>query len=255
MNSFIQCIVVHKPEDGYKWSHQFQNIHPYIKTMEVFNSWEDALKYVEGGHKVDLVVGSYELTDVYPMIFEKFDRTIPIVFTSIKPFITEKALHLNCLDFINESANMDRLKKCFEKFELLYGQVKSPNTSPIAHETAAVNSSQRSRFLVKSGDKLFQKQLQDVAFFLAEDGQTYLIEMITGNKYLINHKLMDLESELIDQKEFFRINRSIILNIHAIDQIQKYLNSRLKIDLKVDYPDEIIVSREKVTKFKKWVNQ
>ena len=66
---------------------------------------------------------------------------------------------------------------------------------------------------------------------------------------------MDLESELIDQKEFFRINRSIILNIHAIGQIQKYLNSRLKIDLKVDFPDEIIVSREKVTKFKKWVNQ
>jgi len=258
MSSFIQCIVVHKPEEGYKWSHQFQNIHPYIKTMEVFNSWEDALRYVENGNKVDLVVGSYELTDVYPMIFERFDRTIPIVFTSIKPFITEKALQLNCLDFINENANMDRLAKCFEKFQLLYGEVKTPSLSPSTiapNEGGLANSSQKSRFLVKSGDKFFYKQAQDVAFFLAEDGQTYLIEMGTGDKYLINHKLMDLESEFIDHKEFFRINRSIILNIHAIGQIQKYLNSRLKIDLKIDYPDEVIVSREKVTKFKKWVNQ
>ncbi|KEO73590.1 LytR/AlgR family response regulator transcription factor [Anditalea andensis] len=255
MNSFIQCIIVHKPEEGYKWSHHFQNIHPYIKTMEVFNSWEDALKYVDDDNKVDLVVGSYELTDVFPLIFDRFDRTIPVVFTSIKPFITEKALQLNCLDFINESADMARLRKCFDKFQLLYGEVDNPRLSSSTNEQLTSIPSQKSRFLVRSGDRFSYKEPHDVAFFLAEDGQTFIIEMVTGKKYLINHKLMDLENEHIDPKEFFRINRSIILNVHAIGQIQKYLNSRLKIELKVDYPAEIIVSREKVTKFKRWVNQ
>lgn len=255
MSNFINCIIVHKPEEGYKWSHQFQNIHPYIKTMEVFNSWEEALRYVENGNRVDLVVGSYDLTEMHPIIFEKFDQRIPVVFTSMKPFITEKALHLNCLDFINENADAERLKKCFDKYQLLYGSTEDQKVSIPKEEKITPFTSQKSRFLVKSGDKLFYKEPQDVAFFLAEEGQTFLVEMNTGNKYLISHKLMDLESEFIDQKEFFRINRSMILNIHAIGQIQKYVNSRLKIDLKVDYPHEVIVSREKVTKFKKWVNQ
>ena len=255
---FIRCIIIHKPEEGYKWSHHFQNIHPYLKTMEVFNSWEEAMRYVEKGNRVDLIVGSFELTDMHPVIFENFDKTIPIIFTSLKPFITEKAMSLNCLDFINENAGTDRLLKGFEKYLLLYGRPDSQkvvvsNDEVNAHNT--VLKTQKSRFLVKSGDKFFYKEPQDVAFFLAEEGQTFLIEMTTGSKYLISHKLMDLESEIIDQKEFFRINRSMILNIQAIGQIQKYINSRLKIDLKVDYPDEVIVSREKVTKFKKWVNQ
>jgi two-component system, LytTR family, response regulator LytT len=256
-DQFIYCIIVHKSEEGYKWSHKFQNVHPYVKTLEVMGSWEEAYNYVEAGNQVNLIVGSYELTDMHPFIFDKLDKTIPVVFTSPKPFITEKALALNCLDFINENADQERIEKSFAKYQLLYSnKVQQPTpAAPLTNHVEHVAGNQKSRFMVRSGDTFVYKLPSEVAFFLAEGGQTFLIEMGSGQKFVTSHKLMDLEADHLDQKEFFRINRSVLINIHAIASIHKYLNSRLRISPKVEYPDELIVSREKVTKFKKWVNQ
>ncbi|WP_143959286.1 LytR/AlgR family response regulator transcription factor [Litoribacter populi] len=254
-SQFINCIIVHRSEEGYKWSHKFQTINPFLKTVEVLSSWEEAYNYVEKGNRVDLIVGSYDLTDMHPYIFEKLDMRIPVIFTSPKPFITEKALSLNCLDFINENADQDRIRKSFEKFQVLYSiQVGTSPTGPSSGETQ-LNGNQKSRFMVKSGSSYLAKMPSEVAFFLADTGQTHLYEMGTGEKFTINQKLMDLEADVLDPKEFFRINRSTLININAIGPIHKHINSRLKITPKIDFPEDLIVSREKVTAFKKWVNQ
>ncbi|WP_200975364.1 LytTR family DNA-binding domain-containing protein [Echinicola sp. 20G] len=252
-NQFIQCLVIHKPEEGYRLSHHIHQACLEAKTMEVLPSWEEAMQYLKAGNKVDLIMGSYELTDLHPFVFEKMDKSIPVIFTSTKPFVTEKAFALNCLDFLNDNPSDERLSKSFEKFKLLYRHkvVKSKPTAPLENSDS---QKQKSRFLVKSGEQLFQKTQEDIAFFLADQGQTYLVEAETGHQYLINNKLMDLEDQL-DPKQFFRINRSMIMNVKSIGAIKKYVNNRLKITPRVTFNEEIIVSREKVSKFKKWVNQ
>ncbi|QDH78511.1 response regulator transcription factor [Echinicola soli] len=248
---FIQCLVVHKPDEGYRLSHQIHQACIEAKTVAVLPSWDDAIQYLRDGNNADVILGSYELTDLHPSVFDKMNKFIPIVFTSAKPFVTEKAFALNCLDFINENCSDERLTKTFEKFKLLYPKANPGEEKAKPTETG---SSQKTRFLVKSGEQLFQKNQEDVAFFLAEGGQTYLVEMVSGEYYLMSNKLMDLEEQL-DPSRFFRVNRSIILNVKAIGAIKKHVNSRLKITPKVAYNDDIIVSREKVSKFKKWVSQ
>lgn len=252
-NHFIHCLVIHKPEEGYRLSHHIHQACVEAKTMEVLPSWEEAIHYLEAGNRVDLILGSYELIDLHPYAFEKMDKFIPVIFTSSKPFVTEKAFSLNCLDFINDNPTDQRLAKSFEKFKSLY---RSNSKLHFSKQILGVTGGnhQKSRFLVKSGEQLFYKNQNDVAFFLADQGQTYLVELGSGNQYHISYKLMDLEDQL-DPDQFFRINRSIILNIETIDTIKKHLNSRLKIIPKVPYENDIIVSREKVSKFKKWVSQ
>ncbi|GGF28650.1 LytR/AlgR family response regulator transcription factor [Echinicola rosea] len=250
---FIQCLVIHKPDEGYRLSHQIHQACEEAKTVAVLPSWDDAIQYLRNGNKADVILGSYELTDLHPSVFDKMDKFIPVVFTSPKPFVTEKAFALNCLDFINENCSDERLTKTFDKFKLLYPKRNVDDAKNKAKPTET-GSPQKTRFLVKSGEQLFQKNQEDVAFFLAEGGQTYLVEMVSGAQYLMSNKLMELEEQL-DPNQFFRINRSIILNVKAIGAIKKYVNSRLKILPKVAYNDDIIVSREKVSKFKKWVNQ
>ena len=250
---FIQCLVVHKPDEGYRLSHQIHQACEEAKTVAVFPSWDDAIQYLRVGGKADVILGSYELTDLHPSVFDKMDKFIPVVFTSAKPFVTEKAFALNCLDFINENCSDERLTKTFDKFKLLYPKAKAKTDQEKA-VPADTSFPQKTRFLVKSGEQLFQKNQEDVAFFLAEGGQTYLVEMVSGEHFLVSDKLMDLEEQL-DSTQFFRINRSIILNVKAIGAIKKHVNSRLKITPKVNYEDDIIVSREKVSKFKKWVSQ
>lgn len=253
-NTFIQCLVVHKAEEGYKLSHQIHQACAEAKTIEVLPSWEDAIQYLNREPKPDLILGSYELTELHPSTFDRLDKKIPVVFTSSKPFVTEKAFWLNCIDFVPDNPHEDRLKRTFDKYKLLHSKASAKQPMPAPSISPEEKNAQKSRFLVKSGDHLFQKTPEDVAFFLADKGQTFLVEMGSGELYQISHKLLDLENQL-DSKQFFRINRSVIINVKAIGAIKKHVNNRLKITPKIDYQEEIIVSREKVSKFKKWVNQ
>jgi two-component system, LytTR family, response regulator LytT len=52
----------------------------------------------------------------------------------------------------------------------------------------------------------------------------------------------------------FRV-RKYIINLKAIADIISYSNSRLKIELKVENDEDIIVSREKVKSFKAWLEK
>lgn len=70
--------------------------------------------------------------------------------------------------------------------------------------------------------------------------------------FLLETTLEQLERELSPQ-DFFRVNRSYFVNIHAIKDIIAYSNSRLKIVLKSYNGNEIIVVREKVKDFKLWL--
>jgi two-component system LytT family response regulator len=70
-------------------------------------------------------------------------------------------------------------------------------------------------------------------------------------KFIIDYTLETLE-DLLEPKNFFRINRTYILNINSIKDVIVYSNSRLKITLTQEFDKEIIVSREKVSVFKEW---
>ena len=70
-------------------------------------------------------------------------------------------------------------------------------------------------------------------------------------KYIIDFTLESLE-EILEPQTFFRVNRTYILNIHSIQDVVMYSNSRLKIATQPPWDKEIIVSREKVSEFKDW---
>jgi DNA-binding LytR/AlgR family response regulator len=54
----------------------------------------------------------------------------------------------------------------------------------------------------------------------------------------------------------FKVNRNCIININQISDIISYSSSRLKILLKTKKPiQEIIVSKDKVSEFKKWIDK
>ena len=88
---------------------------------------------------------------------------------------------------------------------------------------------------------------------LYADGRDVYMVTTQGRKFIIDYTLESLE-EILDPKDFFRINRTFILNINAIKDVLVYSNSRLKVRLTQDFDKEIIVSREKVNEFKNWLN-
>jgi DNA-binding LytR/AlgR family response regulator len=59
--------------------------------------------------------------------------------------------------------------------------------------------------------------------------------------------------EQLNPEQFFRVNRTFIIHINSIKDIIAYSNSRLKLVLNSFAETEIIVSRERVKEFKRWI--
>ena len=77
---------------------------------------------------------------------------------------------------------------------------------------------------------------------------------IDGISYPLPMSMNDLEQAL-DPTRFFRLNRQYIANIKGIREICFYFSSKLIVRLKGCDDENIMISKEKATLFKKWLEK
>jgi DNA-binding LytR/AlgR family response regulator len=111
----------------------------------------------------------------------------------------------------------------------------------------------QTRFLVYLKDFLKSVEVKDIAFFYSEEKVTYVMTR-DNQRYFIARTLNQLE-ERLDPRQFFRVNRMHLISYESINRIEPYLGNRLVVFLKSSLDHKIIVSREKVSEFKSWLNQ
>ena len=109
------------------------------------------------------------------------------------------------------------------------------------------------RLLAEKGTKLKPVIIDNIAFIYTQDKINYIVE-IDNTKSTINTSLDDLFG-LFDKKVFYRATRQVIISIKGIDKIEKYGNTQLKVTTTPVCPIEIIISKAKLTDFKKWVGK
>jgi two-component system response regulator LytT len=66
---------------------------------------------------------------------------------------------------------------------------------------------------------------------------------------------MDELEEMLDPDKYFRISRSFYVSIDSVAEIHDYFGNRLILNLKPTVDKEALVSREKVSEFKKWMGK
>ena len=112
-------------------------------------------------------------------------------------------------------------------------------------------SKKKDRFLVRLGNHIHSIKTTEIALFYAEGRTVYLVTN-EHKKYILDYKLEEL-STVLDATSFFRVNRTFIVNIQSIKDVVVYSNSGLKITTSFKTEKDIIVSREKVSAFKTWL--
>ena len=125
------------------------------------------------------------------------------------------------------------------------------------HKWTALNENARDykkRFMIKVGDKIIYKTIDDISYIFADGKMAYIVTNDTNRRYIIEHTLDELEKRWLDPAVFYRVNRKFIVNINAIEEVRQYVNSRLKLILNPPTDFDMIVSREKVSDFKNWLN-
>jgi two-component system response regulator LytT len=119
--------------------------------------------------------------------------------------------------------------------------------------SALLQQTIRKRFLVNYQQKLLSIAVEEIAYFFS-DNRFIFFKTFDNRKFLVEYRMDELEN-ILDKHLFFRINRSYIISIHSISVIYSYPGNRFKIVLNPPVEKEMIVSRERIANFKKWLGE
>jgi two-component system, LytTR family, response regulator len=218
-------------------------------------SIEEAVNWlVANQDSIDLIFMDIQLKDgVSFEIFKEVKVQKPVIFITAYNEYALEAFKMNGIDYLLKPITFTDLSNSLKKVEALGNQLR---WSEDRHETVinSLNSSlqktYKNRFMVKLGDHIKSITSDQISLLFADGRDVYLITHQL-RKFIIDYTLESLE-EILDPNIFYRVNRSYIVNISAIQDVMVYSNSRLKITPHIKWEPGIIVSREKVSEFKEW---
>ncbi|MCT4601670.1 MAG: LytTR family DNA-binding domain-containing protein [Marinifilum sp.] len=228
---------------------------PKIKVIDRFESiTESSIWLGNPENTADLIFLDIHLVD--GLSFEIFNRVqvkTPIIFTTAYNEYALNAFKLNSVDYLLKPVTFDSLYDALKKYESMkesFGNKSIKSIEELSAALANIQKDYKTRFMVKVGEKLKSFRAENIELFYAE-GRDVFILLEEGKRYIIDYKMEELQ-DLLDPKQFYRISRSFIVNINAINDVLVHSNSRLKVVLNTDCERELIVSREKVNSFKNW---
>lgn len=204
----------------------------------------------------DLILMDIELADGQSFnIFTLTDVKSPVIFTTSYSEYALKAFKVNSIDYLLKPVQKEDLQAAFDKYRSLQQDRREHNIRNLVNELREqlAPKEYRKRFLVKNGQRLISIELRDIAFFFS-DGRLNFFKTKDARKYVVDYTMDELE-DMLDPEQFFRISRSFVITVPSVLKIDDYFGNRLVLQLKPDIDREVLVSREKVMAFKKWLGK
>jgi two-component system response regulator LytT len=224
---------------------------PAIDITEVLQTVKNAVQWLNTHQAPDLIFMDIQLAD--GLSFEIFEQTIvktPVIFTTAYDEYALKAFKVNSIDYLLKPIDQKELKNAIDKFK----ENNLPKEIPVQvfdNILHSLTKNYKNKFVIKVGEHIKVFTTEDVQCFYSIVKNTFL-QNYSGRDYAISYSLDQLE-DLLDPSMFFRINRKFIVSSSAISDIISFSNSRLQVKLNSNKSDDLIVSREKVQDFKKWL--
>lgn len=244
-------LIEDEPLAAEKLQRYLMKLNGNIDVLTVLTSLETAIPWIrEHQEAVDLFFMDVQLSD--GLSFELFGHVQvkkPVIFTTAFDEFAIDAFKVNSVDYLLKPVTFTDLTKAMAKLQSMRDEFSRPlDLGELASQLG--KRSYKDRFVVRIGNHIRSVPTTDIAYFYAE-GRDVFLKRNNGKTYLIEYTLETLQG-LLDPKRFHRINRSFIVGIHAIEDVVVYANRRLKLHLQPKMVAEIVVSREKVPRFKQW---
>lgn len=235
-----------------------KEIAPQAEVLDVIDSVESAVKWLHHHPTPDIIFMDIQLADGLSFdILEQVPIQSPVIFTTAYDDYAIRAFTLNSIDYLLKPVEKAALDQSLKKYENLIQQFRgSTSAQPALQELLQTlqfrEKNYKTRFLVSISDKLFTIPVEEIAYFTSEDKVVLLVTQ-DQHRYLIDFSLDKLDT-LLNPRHFFRLNRQYIARLSAINNIYNYFNGKLKVELQLSHNQEILVSREKATAFKEWLD-
>lgn len=212
---------------------------------------QEAVDWFKSNPVPDLAFMDIHLSDGSSFqIFEAVKVSCPVIFTTAHEGYALQAFKVNSIDYILKPIDRDDVAGAIQKLRLL--QQKHQPVIDYAAVLQSVKPQQfRERFVVKFGDNLKSINVSDIAYFYTEHKANFICTN-DNRRYPVDFNLDQVE-EMLNPKNFFRINRQFIIGHHAIDDMKAYTRARVIITLKPASKLDTIVAVDRAQDFRNWL--
>lgn len=221
-----------------------------IEVIGYTESVEQTVAFLKSKPMLDLIFMDIHLSDGTAFaIFDKINVDTPIVFTTAYDQYALEAFKVNSLDYLLKPVKTDDLKRAIGKYR---GRTPSELLSYIASMSALkVDNRFPGRIIVPVRDKLIPIPVCDICYIYSTNRRTEIV-LTDSNKIPISKTLEQMET-VLNPRDFVRANKQFIISKDSIKELVTWFDSRIAVKMKIETSEEIFISKNRVSEFKRWL--
>ncbi len=161
-------------------------------------------------------------------LLQALEPPVPeVIFVTAYDKYALQAFENSALDYLVKPVEPERLAKAIARLRKLEPAAAAAAGRAVGSAAGALTAD--SQVFVRDGDRCWFVPLRDIVLFEAEGSSTRAY--FGGHKPVLPRALTALESRL-PAEQFFRINRSQIVNLKCIETIEPWFSRSLRVKLK-----------------------
>lgn len=217
--------------------------HPDIEILATAGNGPDAIKLIED-LEPDLVFLDVQMPglDGLTVLRQLREKGVPLPYfilaTAFDQYAVD-AFRWEALDYLLKPIEAERLAVALDRARKAIGERRAE--APAAPVPAAKPALQRTKLLVRTQNRNFIVDAQDVIYATIDDGLITVVA--TGVEGHSNYRTIEELQSNLDPETFWRVHRSYLVNIHRIKEVIPWFKSSYQLRMDDKRQTEIPVSR------------
>ncbi|TWI95096.1 LytTR family two component transcriptional regulator [Mucilaginibacter frigoritolerans] len=217
-------------------------------------SVKEGIAYFKKNDAPDLIFSDIQLGDGLSFeIFVAEPISAPVIFCTAYDEYALDAFKANGIDYILKPFTRQTLDLALQKYKQLkkvFSIDKAPQFDELMQMLTARNTPATASVLVYHQDKIIPVNLDDIAVCYLSNEITHLLTF-SGKTFYPNKNLDELER--LCGNSFFRANRQYLVCRKTIIDVSSFFSRKLSLNLNVQLPEKVIVSKGKAPQFLNWL--
>jgi two-component system response regulator LytT len=229
-------------------------VHQYSATAQIIGECQqvsEAAAYLRQHPAPDLILSDIELLDgnVFSL-FEQVAVTSPIIFITAYDSFLVQAFEQNGVGYVLKPVQYAQFAAAMQKYERLRQSFQGAVLQQLTLAYTTPVPRYKQRLVSKSRSGLYLLDVAEVAYIQLRNGVAHALDG-QGRAFVLNETLSQLETQL-NPAAFFRLNRTEMVQLSAIERLEPYFNDTLVVHLK-GQTTTLTSSSHRTPELRKWL--
>lgn len=226
------------------------NVAPDTEVIATLDSVGKSVAWLLENPHPDLIFMDVHLADGDSFhIFGKVRIDVPVIFITAYDEYALQAFKVNSIDYLLKPVKPEELLHAISK----YKRITQPERAGYIERVAAMTLRKKhtENILVFYKDKIIPLSTGAIAYFYSRNEKTQAVTL-QNESYPID-KTLNALMEMLNPELFYRVNRQYIISRNAIREISIWSGGRLSVIPAIPVEEQILISKERIGEFKKWL--